>query len=251
MLHTCAFQGHAMEVRDGFIVGISNYCDRWCERCAFTSDCRLFADLAEMEALRDPNLKAVADAPPLPEEVPPPPSAWLRELIDQMNEAATNPPSPEECERMRPRVAAEHEPIDACAKDYARRAYQWLAGNQDRPALAEEPARDVISWFHTMIAAKINRALTRWPDDEPEDADFDNDGSAKVALIGLDESHAAWLELVERGVVGRREADPFIADLVWLGETLERVRPNARAFTRPAFDEPDAVARFLAAKEGR
>ena len=240
-----------MEVRDGFIVGIFNYCDRWCERCAFTSDCRLFADLAEMQASRDPNLKAVADAPPLPEEAPPPPSAWLRELIEQMNEAEKHPPSLEEWQRMRPRVPAEHKSIDARATEYARRTYQWLTGNQDRPGLAEEPARDVISWFHTLIAAKIHRALTTWPDDDPEDADFDNDGSAKVALIGLDESHASWLELAERGVVGRREADSFIADLVWLGEALERVRPNAREFIRPAFDEPDAVARFLAGKEGR
>ena len=25
-----------MEVQDGFIVGIFNYCDRWCERCPLT-----------------------------------------------------------------------------------------------------------------------------------------------------------------------------------------------------------------------
>lgn len=38
-----------MEVQDGFIVGIFNYCDRWCERCALTGRCRLFADQAEIE----------------------------------------------------------------------------------------------------------------------------------------------------------------------------------------------------------
>jgi hypothetical protein len=101
-----------------------------------------------------------------------------------------------------------------------------------------------------MIPAKVNRALTRWPDADSEDDDFDKDGSAKVALLGIDESHAAWLELAERGLVGRNEADSFIADLVWLGEVLERVRPNARAFIRPAFDEPEALAKFLAG-EGR
>jgi len=26
-----------------FIPGIYNYCDRWCERCAYTSKCFLFA----------------------------------------------------------------------------------------------------------------------------------------------------------------------------------------------------------------
>ena len=38
-----------MDIQDGFIVGIFNYCDRWCERCPFTSRCRLFATLAEIE----------------------------------------------------------------------------------------------------------------------------------------------------------------------------------------------------------
>ena len=240
-----------MEVRDGFIVGIFNYCDRWCERCAFTSHCGVFADAAEMEASLDPNLKAVADAPPLPEDVPPPPPAWMQELIAEANDACRNPPSGEEWERMRPRVPPEHKPIDTRARQYAMRSHQWLVASEGRPGIAHERARDVIAWFHSIIAAKINRSLTTWPGEHSEDAAFDSDGSAKVALLGIDESHAAWLELAERGVLACGEADSFVADLVWLGEALERVRPNARAFIRPAFDEPDAVARLLSGEGGR
>jgi len=239
-----------MEVQDGFIVGIFNYCDRWCERCAFASHCRLFADHAEMEASRDPNLKGVADAPPLPEDVPPPPPAWMQELIEEANQACRNPPSREEWERMRPRVPSEHKPIDARAMEYAVRTFRWLTATESASPGTPGDPRDVISWFHSMIPAKVNRALTKWPDADSEDDEFDKDGSAKVALLGIDESHAAWLELAERGLVGRSEADSFIADLVWLGEALERVRPNARAFVRPAFDEPEALAKFLAG-EGR
>ena len=33
-----------------FIPGIFNYCDRWCERCAFTQRCRSFAMEAELKA---------------------------------------------------------------------------------------------------------------------------------------------------------------------------------------------------------
>ena len=33
-----------METQDGFIVGVYNYCDRWCERCPLTSRCRVFAE---------------------------------------------------------------------------------------------------------------------------------------------------------------------------------------------------------------
>ena len=55
---------------------------------------------------------------------------------------------------------------------------------------------------------------------------------------------------VDRGIVSAGEADPFIVDLVWLGEALERVRPRARAFVRPGLDEPEAVARLLAEQRG-
>jgi hypothetical protein len=33
-------------------------------------------------------------------------------------------------------------------------------------------------------------------------------------------------------------------------EALEQVRPNARRFVRPAFDEPDEVAKLLAGDVG-
>jgi hypothetical protein len=83
---------------------------------------------------------------------------------------------------------------------------------------------------------------------DPDDLDSpaDHDGSAKVALVGIERSHAAWLSLVDRGLVSRMDSAAFIADLVWLGNKVERVFPRARAFVRPAFDEPDAVARMQA-----
>ena len=152
---------------------------------------------------------------------------------------------------MRPRVPPKHKPVDARAKEYGMRTFRWLTATESTSPRAPRDPRDVISWFHSMIAAKVNRALTMWPDEDHDStARSDSDGSAKVALLGIDESHAAWLALADRGVVSRSEADSFIADLVWLGEALERIRPNARAFVRTAFDEPDAVAEFLA-REGK
>ena len=77
-----------MEIRNGFIDSVFNYCDRWCETCPFTGRCRLFADMAEEDARRDPSLKAVIYAPPLPRDRPTPPPQWLLDLIDEMNAAA-------------------------------------------------------------------------------------------------------------------------------------------------------------------
>jgi len=47
------------------------------------------------------------------------------------------------------------------------------------------------------------------------------------------------------------EIEPFITNLIWLTDELDRVFPNARAFMRPAFDEPNEVAKLLAAERGR
>lgn len=240
-----------MEVHDGFIVGIFNYCDRWCEACAFTSRCRLFADVAETKASLDLTLKPVVDAPVLPEEVPPPPPRWLQEMIDEMNEAAAKIEAVEIEEIPRRPPPAEHRAIERRAKHYCFRVHPWLQKCEDAVLDPANPCA-VIGWFHTMIPPKVHRAITGLAEDCPEGRDWppDYDGSAKVALLGIERSHAAWLELVEHGVISDAEAAPFIADLVWLGEALEQVFPRARAFVRPAFDEPDAVA-ILFAQERR
>jgi hypothetical protein len=236
-----------VEVRDGFIVGIFNYCDRWCETCAFTSRCHVFADVAEARASLDPNLKPVVDAPVLPEELPPPPPRWLQEMIDEMNEAAAKIEVGELEEMPRRSPPAEHRAIEKRAREYCFRVYPWLQKFDDAVLDTANPLA-VIAWFHTVIPPKVNRAITGLAEECPEDRDWppDHDGSAKVALLGIERSHAAWLEIVVRGVISDAEAAPFIADLVWLGEALEQVFPRARAFVRPAFDEPDAVAMLLA-----
>jgi hypothetical protein len=51
---------------------------------------------------------------------------------------------------------------------------------------------------------------------------------------------------VDRGIASGMDAAPFIADLVWLADALDRVFPNARTFVRPGLDEPDEVAKLLA-----
>jgi hypothetical protein len=239
-----------MEVEDGFILGIFNYCDGWCEKCAFTSRCQLFADRAEMEARLDSLHKPIVEAPSLPEEVEAEPPEWMRELIDAANEACRNPPSDEEWERIRPRVPSEHVPVNERATQYAINTSRWLNAHQSPPDHGTDDPREVIGWFHFLIGAKVNRALKVWPDND-ESSGSDADGSAKVALLGIERSHTAWLALVDCGTVPASEADPFIADLVWLGEALERIRPRARTFVRPAFDEPEAVAKLLASEGGR
>jgi hypothetical protein len=237
-----------VDVRDGFIIGIFNYCDRWCDTCAFTSRCRLFVDRAEMDASFDPGMKALVELHGALAEPSPPPPAWLEELLRDMDEAIHKPDENEDpLERLLP---PEHVEIEERAHRYVACLDAWL---QTRALVSTNDPADplsVVSWFHTLISAKVHRALQGLADDRPEDRDWppDYDGSAKVALLGIDRSQAAWLELVQHGMATDEEVAPFIADLVWLGEALERVFPGARAFVRPGLDEPDEVSRLLASE---
>ena len=77
---------------------------------------------------------------------------------------------------------------------------------------------------------------------EEEDPEFaeqpkDSDGSAKVALIGIDRSIAAW-RLMQLSLPERAEfVVPLILQLARLRNRLERHFPDARSFVRPGFDE--------------
>jgi hypothetical protein len=235
-----------MEVRNGFIDGVFNYCDRWCETCALTSWCRLFADHARLDAAQDPTLKALVDAPPLPQDVPPPPPRWMQELIDDMNEAAADVASGK-APMPTVQVDFNDHPMVRRARDYGLNVHQWLKTQEGARDWPPDDPRSVIAWFCIQISAKIARALFSRADAEEWDDDpgfHDDDGSAKVALIGIERSHAAWLRLAEAGT----NTFDFIRDLVWLGEAVEREFPRARAFVRPGFDEPEAVARLRASQ---
>jgi hypothetical protein len=240
-----------MELLNGFISGVSNYCDRWCERCELTSWCRLFAESAKFDASRDPTLRSLADAPPLPAEAPPEPPLWVQARLEELNRLSVTV-SDEDLRPLRPEFDRDDHPLIVRARVYASDVYYWL---DERHLEDGDPASppSVIKWYSTLVPAKITRALhgLAWeePDLDPDERDYD--GSAKVALIGLERSHAAWLELVERGDASANDIHPFVTDLVWITDELDRVFPNARRFVRPAFDEPEAVARLLADQAAR
>jgi len=237
-----------MEVRDGFISGIFNYCDRWCEACRFTSYCRVFADVARTHASLDPTFKSIMEAPPLPEDVPPPPPRWMQEVFADLNGAASNAPPPEESSATEPRMAAAHEPIQARSLEYMSAVQRWLERHGEVSLASPRDPGSVVAWYHTLIRVKVHRALTGLADGAPDEDPPDHDGSAKVALLAIERSHAAWHDAMAQGLVTPAEVARFTEDLRWLRERLDEVFPRARAFVRPAFDEPGAVARLEAAE---
>jgi hypothetical protein len=124
-------------------------------------------------------------------------------------------------------------------------AHRWFTSGlssgqlQDDEVLVE--ALEVARWDSTVVGAKLARALSgRNRHDEDGDSDDDavqNDwnGSAKVALISIDRSLAAW------EVIAQATGDAVAVGLgLAMGDLRRQVEhefPSARRFVRPGFDE--------------
>ena len=122
---------------------------------------------------------------------------------------------------------------------------------QDRASNIQD-AVAVVRWYQFQIAVKIMRGLLR---DNPEgDEDFeedgedqfesghqsDSDGSAKVALIGMERSIGAWARLRELRPDKAESILPIMLHLEQLRRATEQAFPKAQSFVRPGFDEaPD------------
>ncbi|MGD8369620.1 MAG: hypothetical protein PVG78_18420, partial [Desulfobacterales bacterium] len=101
-------------------------------------------------------------------------------------------------------------------------------------------AVEVILYYQYLISAKLERAI-QGKDDEAdldlEDFPKDSDGSAKIALIGIDRSISAWGALLQYFPEQKSELVKRIGFLKQIRDVTEREFPHARAFVRPGFDE--------------
>ena len=236
------------------ISGIYNYCDRWCERCPLTSRCLVYA--TEQEDDDSPESRDIRN------------DAFWRKLgsvfletrqmiVEWAKEAGVDLAAngeDDEARSHRKRQLIDNHPLAKSGKKYANAASDWFrefdqtieisdlrtTENDRENSECLEDAREVIQWYQYQIAVKTIRALSgRREEEDPEFAEFprDSDGSAKVALIGIDRSIAAWrlmqLSLPER----TGSIVTLILQLERLRQRLEKGFPQARHFVRPGFDE--------------
>ena len=228
-----------MEIREGFIISVFNYCDRWCETCALTSHCRMFANVT-----RDAACGGVA----LVQDLPPTPPKWLEDVFVEMTSLAGGSLMNEELAASEPRMAAAHQEIYERAKAYCVWAHDCIGKREPNNRHDAFDPIAVISWFSSLNASTIRRALTGLAEfDGYRDVPPDHEGAAKVALLGIDRSYAAWQQLVVERRISAAQARPCLQELEWIRTRLEAAIPGARAFVRPGFDEPDAVAGLQAA----
>ncbi|HIJ54182.1 MAG TPA: hypothetical protein HPP66_13695 [Planctomycetes bacterium] len=246
-----------------FIPGIYNYCDRWCERCAFTSRCMNFA-LSEEHfddpQSRDMNNKAFWDKL----------SEVFQVTLEMVKETAKEQGidldsldfEQEKDEHEATRNLAEDHECARLAKVYSETVKNWFDSaeglfekkaddlglqvrldlpnsNPAQEANSLKDSVDVIRWYQYFIYVKLVRAITGTLEESSEGLDEipeDAKGSVKIALISIDRSIAAWGQM--RRHFPEREGDilDILVHLDRLRRKTEAAIPDARAFVRPGFD---------------
>ena len=250
----------------GNIAGIHNYCDRWCERCCFTSRCAAFAEAGDLPSdQRDIRNKAFWQR--LGDNISKAKGA-LEQAAERLGvdmKAIHVDVEASEKQEKRIREESNEHPISKLSLAYSEMATQWLKtqpgmldrldtlkteltiGVQSHQEAKEETVviKDglaVIHWYCTFIHIKLMRALMGKFDDygiSEAENNFprDFDGSAKIALIGIERSMQAWVALFQ--ILPDNE-DDFLKILSLLEKLKKMVRaefPGAEEFIRPGFDD--------------
>ncbi|MEN6578679.1 MAG: hypothetical protein ABFD90_20200 [Phycisphaerales bacterium] len=249
-----------------FISGVYNYCDRWCERCPFTARCMNYAMGQEEEAgnSRSRDIENEAFWDKLHETF----EATMERVEEQIEEMDFDLDEEELEEGIREQEeiheAAQSQSCSRTARRYVDLVDNWLTLNEglldNQSGKAEslphtgspgvEPGDDaagirdcleIIRWYQPQIWVKLCRAASgaiRARLEGIESFQEDADGSAKVALIGIERSIAAWGTLLNR-FPDHEDAIFSLATLKRLLRQVEAAFPNARAFRRPGFDAED------------
>jgi hypothetical protein len=232
-----------------FISGIYNYCDRWCERCPLTSRCLNFS--ISQEDSSDPEAQDIRNE-----------AFWNKlsetfaETLEQLKESAKEwgidletLDSTQDIENIKAKdKAAENHLLSRASKRYIEIVEDWFKGREtlffETAAAAREgvnldEAFEVIRWYQYFVSAKIIRAVRgKVEDDEEGEDEFprDSDGSAKIALIAIDRSIAAWAVIRHYVTDAAKGVIDAIAFLDGLRQAVEKAFPKARSFIRPGFD---------------
>lgn len=250
------------------ISGIYNYCDRWCERCNFTSRC-LNYDLSNVQEkeLKQHDLKNNE----FWEELMGIFESTLQHIKQLAAKEGINLSMIEkavvEKEMKKGRDTGEKamkHPISSEAKTYFKMVDEFFEkeknqfekiesemNSQLQMGVNEKKIRtevneikdisEIINWYNPQIWVKLMRALNGKFENEKQQEGHsfssDSDGSAKVALVGIDRSMAAWGRWQQ---LFPEKTDDLITILLHLDKLRKQVElffPKARSFTRPGFDD--------------
>jgi hypothetical protein len=261
-MNDAEFDGILARASDpNLIPGIYNYCDRRCDRCAFTSRCFHYLETCRaISAEHHERLsvgRVVARSLECSRDLLQSVGRRLGvDLIDRLGEAAgadAARPAEDAMDSRDSRPMADH--LLRIARKYA--ATTWPIVRALRPVLqlrgeaALLEAMATLEAFSAGICAKVFRAVWTTSGSAVEGDQVQNDanGSAKIARLMIGEAQLAWRTLMEPG---QATGDGVPARLVGLLDELDAGLasrfPNAMDFVRPGFDTaPSAEPREASA----
>jgi hypothetical protein len=220
------------------IKGIYDVCDQWCMYCPATARCLAYRCSPDIQSGKQDIHKELADR--LYEGL-----VFYKRLHEaegtptpELDEMLANDP------RQQTTLPPVDDPLERMGARYARLSDSYLLSRNDYPfamvrRVSGPTPFEVFAWFHSLIAAKIYRALLssaaavrRSSGDQGKLADALV--SAKVALIGIDRSLDALAAL---GVDdGDARLELMASHLRRLRRELEARFPGARSVVREGLD---------------
>lgn len=241
------------------ISGIHNYCDRWCERCKFTAQCAIFDENEKSSDITDEQFFESLH------EIFANTLKMIKETVEEAGEDwDTFVEEAKNTEIKEPEFTDHQKSVIDLSASYHKTVQDWFASNKDYLYSKENEytkslemgidimkkaneilnAIDVIQWYLYFINVKIVRAFTGLNGNveifdgfEEDPIQNDNNGSAKIAKIAIDNSIAAWEVLYKHFP---EKADEILDILVILSKTkkgLMKELPDLDKFIRPGFDE--------------
>ncbi len=255
-----------MRKENNLIEGIYNYCDRWCERCAFNKRCYVGLEEAELKD-GDGEIDNEVFWQKLSESFAKTMTIIRKEADKRGISLEMSDEERAEFDQNQKKVRAALKEIDLMkiSESYGRSVQKWQEtmrpileekrdeliehielGLSDEDETIEKMSRikqslDVIFWYSWFISAKFNRALrgkiedTGWERLKGFQRDFD--GSAKIALIAAERSLSAWAQLADALPYMMDDMLPMMANLQKIIRLGDVEFKNARKFKRPGFDE--------------
>jgi hypothetical protein len=237
-----------------FPIGFHYFCDHRCWRCALSSHCAVFTRWQKLNKRQKLHYSGpagrVASVLAVSIEVTVEEATVLAAEIERTMPLAH--PAVDDCMQLGalakaaeadPARNARQDPVVSRAAEYAQTC--WPAIQAVRPLLVakgELAAVDALDRLEEMcatIASKVFRAIagTFNLGAEQDDVQGDANGSAKVALLLIEESRQAWRELMQPGA-GIADGLParFVGVLDAIETALLQRFPRAFEFVRPGFD---------------
>jgi hypothetical protein len=158
---------------------------------------------------------------------------------------------------------AKEQPYNQVAFSYIKQADSWFKSNKElleekaeellllaqadipgtKPedeAVSIQDCLEVIRWYQHQIYVKLCRAANGMIRGELEELEYfpeDANGSAKVAIIGIERSIAAWGRLLNQFPDQEQSILDALVKLKGLLRQVEEAFPEARAFVRSGFDD--------------